>query len=283
MTDIYTISEGDEELVKGLEKERRRSDYFSAKNNLEDVKAYFTLSHEELKKFRYDKYYGQGGEDLSEHQLRSLIFDEELEKELPGLFIMHSGGYVPFIAHGFLGDYAFYVHSRGGYVTMNVFRPLDYTLSVAETIEQGYRGHSYGLKKSCGKYDDYYSEQEVMEFWEGRDVDIWVDLVNNLKKGPFMYKFSSVEIDYSKYYDPPESEEYWKRQWYKGIEGTYREALQWADNPHQAYERLCSEEYNYSFYRVDKEFAHPEPLNKDERIFPDVLPDFSRIARKKRS
>ena len=250
---------------------------------LPDVRAYANArSIEELREYRHDLYFPKSDGQPHAWQDKLPAFYDELESRYPGVFIMRDGGDAPYQAHGFIGDYAFYLRSRHGKVQLRVFPMIDPTLTEEQLLEQGYDGYFYGPDSQGQTDQGYQSTTSVKEFWNGHDVDVWAQLIDSLEVAPFVYEFRTVKGDWDTYELIDENEPAdtrWNWTFTQGLPNELTERTKPAHSPEEAYKKLCSSEHNRRYYQVDRVYAHPTPLNEDKRVFPDPLPDFSVIAR----
>ena len=69
--------------------------------------------------------------------------------------------------------------------------------------------------------------------------------------------------------------------WSQGCPEDYRIAFSWGNTAQEAYENLCSQNYNPQTYLVERRYAHPQAINsgEDTRIIPHPIPNFYNIAK----
>lgn len=251
---------------------------------LEDVQAYNNAtSQEELQQYRFEKYLSNDQGDTYPWYEKTQSFYDAMQEKFPGVFIMKDGGSIPYEATGFIGKYAFYARLRGGYASLRVFPSINKEDRLEDLLEQGYRGMFYGTDTRGEQQENYSSAKEVTQYADGQDVNLWEYLIDNLAVTPFAYEFHTVDCDPEEYVllDPSQETVSWNMSYTTGIADKPDTRIQYSHRREDAYSMLCSKEYNPHFYLIDAQYADPEPINYDTRVFPDPLPDFSKIARRK--
>lgn len=253
------------------------------RQHLLDVRAYANATtRQELSDYRRDTYQAKCDGKVAFGNSKVQAFHDEVESRFPGIFVMHNGGNVPYQAEGFIGEYAFYLRSRHGYAELRVFPVFDHTLTEQQLLKQGYRGFFYGLDSQGQTDEGYRSKVDVEEYWNGKDLDIWENLIDALEPSQFIYRFHTVKPDWDSYKlideNGPEDAQ-WNWEFTLGRHNEHAERLQWAHSSEEAYRKLCSSEHNPHYWKIDRVHADPVPFTKDERVFPDPLPDFSTISR----
>lgn len=173
-----------------------------------------------------------------------------LEARIPGLVVKEAGGWVPYQAEGTLLGFPFYFRSRSENSRLHVY-------SVPEGDEN--------------RILMYSAESERLTSSHKSFAERMIELVPELWKARFMYQFENMDA-------------HWRPEEGGIIEGTKR-VLTSCDGhtPAEAYERFRERVMYFPWYDYpegvgEKMWAarkvNPVPVNTDDRVFPDMLPDF---------
>lgn len=181
-----------------------------------------------------------------------------LSNFFPHLDLDFVGGSIPFQAwgSGLIQDYPFYYRERGGIATLKI----------------GFKNE----KEMMRSLDSLYSAStEVEEFRRHSEwVETLFNLFENLEKSKFLYEFPCKEIGFSDSndhktaftkFDKDDSEYGWGHSVKEAFENTkeissYLESKGWTVEDQLKIWKLK---------RID-----PFPKSRDNRIFPDEVPDF---------
>jgi len=179
----------------------------------------------------------------------------ELTKLIPGIMITSAGGIVPFQAEGTLHGFPFYYRDRHGVAELRV----------------GAVGSTDHILPAGALYS---ASVETPEF-EGADhfVKNLYHLVPELKKAPFLYRFPGHKATFLN-----------DGNWGYTIDrSSVEEALGWGHSLEEAYVNsstpstyLAEKGFSLEAQRklwIDRE-VDTRPLNRDERAYPPVTPDF---------
>jgi hypothetical protein len=178
-----------------------------------------------------------------------------LEEIIPGLIISSAGGLVPFQAEGIYRGHPFYYHDRHGQARLSI-------------------GELDGEIPYLGDYTIYTAYQDTEEWAGGKFfVRNLVQLVPNLKRSPFRYEFRGKKLHLAN-----------DKSWSFTVDESETETRSgWGFTPEEGYETLSvPSEYLMEHgataeiqlaMRLAQEFD-PTPVNKDERKYPEVDPDF---------
>jgi hypothetical protein len=174
-----------------------------------------------------------------------------LEKVIPGLQIVTADGFAPFQAEGFIHELPFYFRLRHGTVM----------LQVGQLSGDAVNGHILYSVNVMSKLPETH----------GGFATLMLELVPNLEKMPFQWKFSSNVI---------EVEEDWSAK----TNGYKTTLYGWGHTPEEALEYVkqdlgsrfnydCTPEMRENIWRLRD--VNPTPLNEDNRIKPFIEPIFT--------
>lgn len=207
-------------------------------------------------------------EYFEDWKLRNPDFWAVLKDKVSDFRIYASGGVFPFQAFGSLAGFPFYYRERGGVATLKV---------------SDFSGESqnYGFN-----FDNllYNSWKEVEEFRDCDEyfVETFLELVEKLEKAPFKYEFSAKHIAFKDETTDINAEGAFWASDNKVV------LCAWGVTPEEAYESTKQ----VSLYLLDHRWSEEvqtrmwkmreidsEPLNEDNRVFPDPEPDFKSLLK----
>lgn len=216
---------------------------------------------QQKKKEAFIAYLESSEDDEIEFDLYSQNLDSWLwlQESIPGILISSAGGIAPFEVQGLLHGHPFYYRDRHGYASLSL-------------------GEVDGEPPYLGDKTLYGSSTETEEFGGAENfVENLMKLVPKLERTSFPYKFRGRKIIFGE----------------GGIQaGDYHASedfddfghVGWGYFPEEAFEKLAepseyllsqgwTEDIQRRIYEL-QEFS-PEPINTDERKYPEVDPPFT--------
>lgn len=178
-----------------------------------------------------------------------------LQEIIPGLVIASAGGMAPFQAEGLYYGHPFYYRDRHGWASFRV-------------------GALDGEAPYLGNEILYIAGVETEEFVGGEHfIRNLVNIIPNLKRSEFPYEFEGKKLNLFN-----------DKSWGYSVSETEKEIrVGWGHTPEEAYPNIfttsaylmehgASAEHQLKMVQ-DGEFS-PIPVNKDERRYPAVDPEF---------
>lgn len=182
---------------------------------------------------------------------------EWISEFVPGFTIASAGGIAPFQAEGLINEMPFYYRERG-----------TITLKVNHKNADDAYGSNILYLADAEDFDERFQRTH----W----LSTLFNLVENLQRSPYLYEFPSKFVKFNDSKDPGSV--------YADSEERIDLVRAWGNSSQEAYEntkridpylssRGWSEDLQQNYWKVRD--ISPVPLNEDDRIYPEIDPDFS--------
>lgn len=210
----------------------------------------------EDKHYEAFKDYVESGDDIFEEVGFDMYAQSpkawaHLSEKIPGLIVTSAGGWVPFQSQGFLHGLPYYLRCRHDVAS----------LEVGQADGSAFRDILF--------YADIdYTESAGIENFE----DMMIKLVPLLKKAPFRYEFECRVPEYDE-----------NHKYTGNTTDKYDVTYGWGNSPEEAYESVTKPNWflkergvsdEDQLYRISLQKINPNPINEDNRVWPDPLPEF---------